>query len=187
MSHNEIIQEIMDAVHVANKHHVGKVMASRGYWAAGLSAQNLSHRAMKENADLGKLERCKGFFRIPGCKSNLDSHAALITQSLVDILCLPASATIVRERLLSNGLRPDSIVYLRKNGKGLCFFLECCREEPLSYLRSKYDELLRWKEAKQELSKLFGCHIPGFGFVAVGKEVSWATSFEEMIRIVRDG
>jgi hypothetical protein len=94
VAHEDSVLSIMHALHIARDKDVGEVMASRGIWSQGPPSRNLSLRAMKANADLGKLERCHGYFRVPGCKSNFDDHARLLTESLVKI-CLLTQQYIV--------------------------------------------------------------------------------------------
>lgn len=185
MAHEDKVFEIMQVLKVADDKTVGEIMASRGIWASGVSARNQSNRAMRQLSDLGKLERLSGFYRAVGCKSEFKEHAKLLTSCLAEILKLPVNSIIYREHSFPSGLRPDATVLLEKNNKALCFILECCRQEPASYLRSKAEQWLRWKDAKQELSKLLGCQIPHFGFVVEGKEVSWATPLREVLSCVK--
>jgi len=182
MAHEYKVLELLHVLKVADDKTIGEIMASKGIWTAGQSARNQSNRAMRDLADLGKLEKGNGFYRVPGCKSEYSDHSKLLTQSLSKILQIPYNPTIYREHTFENGLRSDAVVLLKNGDKGLCFIFEICHTETYSYLKSKHDEWVRWSGAKRALTQLFGVKIPHFGFIVEGKEVGFATPLKEVLK-----
>jgi hypothetical protein len=185
MAHEDKVIELMKVLKIADDKTIGEIMAQKGIWTAGTSARKQSNRAMRELSDLGKLEKCNAFYRVPGCKSEYSDHARLLTLALAEILKLPYNPTIYREQTFPNGLRSDAVVLLKSNKNACCFILEVCHSETYEYLKSKYNEWLRWKDALTTLSQLFGCNIPHFGFVTEGKDYGF-TSLNEVLTMKGD-
>ena len=169
MTKIEEIKRIMKALVIASPHDVGTVMAALGIWKAGASAENNSMKRLRYLADLGKLERGKGYFRVPGCKSEFNEHARLLTKCIGQILSLPPAfeSVIHREHPLPDdvGLRPDALVFVKKGSHGLCVYLEAVNQEREPSIRNKRTKLESWPGATQYLSRLFGRPIPHFDFL----------------------
>jgi hypothetical protein len=169
MAHEEAILEIMEALVIADKHTVGDIMAHKGLWNAGVSSVNNSYKALTTLVDQGKLEKGDGYFRTIGCRSEYKEHAQLLTKALAEIQKLNYQTKILREPTLDEiGLRPDAIVFLTKEDKGLCFILEVCNNEFPSFLTQKVNAWKGWDGAKERLSQFFG-EVKEFDIVVAGE------------------
>lgn len=166
MAHEETVMELMQMLKVADKQAISSIMTARKVWSAGTSSLNNSYRALKNLADLGKLEQGNGWFRIPGCKSQYEQHAKALTKSLTKILILNRLSLIFREVTITEvGLRPDAIVLLINNNQGLCFVYEEVINETEAYYQRKVDTWEHWSGALPYLSQLTGYRIHDFQLV----------------------
>lgn len=173
MAHDETIFRLMQKLVIADKHVIGDLMAHKGFWTTGVSSINNSYKALNALADYHKLEKAKGYYRLPDCKSEYKEHARLLTKAIAEILKLNYSTEVFREHSIEEkGLRPDAIVLLTRNGKGLCFFLEVCINETPEYLQAKINTLKGWPEAREYLSNLFKTEIKVFDIVVAGNLAS---------------
>lgn len=170
MAHEEAIYSLMEALVIADKHIIGELMAHYGIWNAGTSAVNNSYKALNVLVDQGKLEKGDGgYFRLHGCRSEYKEHSVLLTKALAEILKPNYQTMILREPTLDEiGLRPDAIIFLTKEDKGLCFILEVCNNEFPSFLAQKVNAWKVWDGASKKLSELFGEDIKEFDIVVSG-------------------
>ncbi len=169
MAHEETIYNIMLRLVIACKHIVGDIAASWGIWSQGPSTTNNSYKGLNYLVDSGKLVKGNGFYKLPDCKSEYKEHSQLLTKAIAEILKIERHAQIFREHSIEEkGLRPDAIVFLTRNNKGLCFFLEICNNETPEYLQSKINTLKHWPEATDYLSSLFKTKIKEFDIVVAG-------------------
>ncbi|MHC1743943.1 MAG: hypothetical protein AB9873_13045 [Syntrophobacteraceae bacterium] len=158
------IEEIMRKLVIADKHVIGEIMAGRGVWKAGTSAVNNSYKDLVKLVELGRLEKCDGFFRLVGCRSDYKEHAQLLTQYLANII-KSYQCVIYREHEVKPiSLRSDAIVLLIKENKGRCLVVEVVNQETQQYLNQKR-EAWKWDGATEYLSGLFGYRIPYFEFL----------------------
>lgn len=168
MAHETLIMEIMETLKISDKQIIGELMSSRGIWTAGTSSINNAYKALTVLADLGKLVKGLGYFKIPNCKSEYQEHARLLTKVLGEILKV-SDAIIYRELTIPEiGLRPDAAVLLTREGKGKCFILEVVNNETEPYLNQKITALRTWKHSLTFLSELFKYKIPHFDIVTAG-------------------
>lgn len=173
MAHDETIYGLMESLVIADKHIVGDIMAKKGIWTAGTSTINNSYKALNLLADGGKLIKGTGFYKLPDCKSEYKEHSQLLTKAIAEILKIERHAQIFREHSIEEkGLRPDAIVLLTHDSKGLCFFLEVCNNETPEYLQAKINTIKHWPEAKEYLSNLFKTKIKEFDIVVSGNLLS---------------
>lgn len=195
MAHEKIIMELMEALRIADKHIVGKIMARRGHWKAGSSATNNSYKVLSELVELKQLEKRAGYFRLPGCKSEYQEHARLLTEVLAELLIRYPESVIHREHLIREvGLRPDAICLLRNRGRGACLILEVKNTESEQYLESKLNVWRHWEGAPRYLAELFGRPIPWFDIAVADparKKGSFAPSeryghFEEYLQTITE-
>lgn len=189
MAHEEAIYGLMEALVIADKHTIGELMAHYEIWNAGTSAVNNSYKALNFLVDQGKLEKGDGYFRLLGCKSEYKEHAQLLTKALAEILKPNYLTIILREPTLDEiGLRPDAIVFLTKEDKGLCFILEVCNNEFPEYLTQKVNAWRGWDGAAEKLSELFGEDIKEFDIVVAGDiEAEGTFNFNAYMEEVQNG
>lgn len=153
----------MRKVKISDSKTIGKIMSAWGYYKLGGSAQVNAHKALMYHTELKNLERCDGFWRTPGCKSEFKDHARFLTSLLADYLSKYPDSIIFREHFISEiGLRADAIILLVKDGKGKCIILEAMVNETEDYLTQKKNVWKQWDGAIEHLSRLFGYHIKSF-------------------------
>lgn len=115
---------------------------------------------------LRKIEKRKGYWCLPGSKGDYGLHARELTASLVAILARYPDSLVYREHFIDEAsLRPDALVLIRHNGKGVLAWVEQCNEEKAAYFAGKISKLRAWEGAKEYLSKLFNYRIPAFSVV----------------------
>ncbi len=181
MAYEELVMEYMKKLVIADKHVIAGLM--RGKWSEGTSAVNNSYKALTNLVGMGKLVQGNGFFRLPGCKSNYEEHAQLLTKALVEVLKTKLVRKIFREHTIPEvGLRPDAIVFLERDGKGLCFILEVCNNEPEDYLRHKVNTWLHWEGSTEYLSNLFNTKIPFFNIVVAGSAIEGTFELQDYLK-----
>ena len=88
MTREEEVMAVMQSLVVATDKDVGEVMAARGHWAEGQSSRVNSAKVLKKLCELGQIERCDGYWRLKGCRSEFKGHSQMLTKALVDILKL---------------------------------------------------------------------------------------------------
>jgi hypothetical protein len=166
MAREDEVMAVMESLVIATDKEVGEIMASRGYWAEGQSARVQAAKSLKNLTDLSKLERRNGFYRLPGCKSEYQQHAQLITRTLTDILIKYPHSIIFREHSISQiGLRSDAICLITKDDLGCCVILEILVNETEVYLTQKLNAWKQWSGATEYLSGLFGYRVPHFDVI----------------------
>lgn len=166
MAHEQTVMDIMESLGIGTKHQVAEVMAVKVGWKPGPSAINNTYKALARLTQQGKLEQGKGFFRVPSCRSDYSEHAQLLSQCIAEILKLPFQIKVKREHTIQEvGLRPDALMYIQDENRGLCFVLEVINHEPEVSLTTKANVWNQWKDAPRYLSKLFGAPVTHFDFV----------------------
>lgn len=164
---------MMQRLVIADKHIVGDVAASWGIWSEGTSTINNSYKGLNYLVDAGKLVKGNGFYKLPDCRSEYKEHSQLLTKAIAEILKVERHAQIFREHSIKEkALRPDAIIFLTHDSKGICFFLEVCNNEKPEYLQAKMNAIKNWPEAKEYLSNLFKTKINEFDIVLAGDLIS---------------
>lgn len=154
------ILQIMKTLKVASKHDVAELMTN---WKEGPSRVNNS----KKFLDDLPIEKCDGYFRWPGCKSEYKDHAQALTKALVKILKVNATHHIHREKLIPElGLIPDAICFLTRGEKAICFIYEACLSEKAEYTEMKERAFRDWPQKLSFLSDLFNFPVPHYDFIA---------------------
>ena len=92
MNRETEVMAVMQTLVVATDKDVGEVMAARGYWAEGQSARVNSVKILKKLSELGQVERCDGFWRLRGNRSEHKAHSQMLTRILVDLLKLEGNS-----------------------------------------------------------------------------------------------
>jgi hypothetical protein len=180
MAREEEVMLIIQQLTILDDKTVGDIMASRGVWTAGQSARTNSGKALKNLAELRKVERCDGFYRLPGCKSEYAEHARLLTQILAELI-KSYQAVIKREHTIPDkGLRPDAICLITHDNFGLCLIIEAMHNETEEYFQKKAHIWESWEDSLGYLSHLFGYKIPHFDIVAVKSPHEIITHIKEM-------
>ena len=163
------IQDLMEVLKIADAKTIGKVMAGWGRWKEGNSAVVNSHKKLKELSDLGKLEKVKKAFRVPGCRSEWKEHAQLTTHALAEILIKYPESIIYREPFIQEvSLRPDAICLLKNGNQGRCIILEITNHETQLYFDQKVHTWEHWDGANDYLSRQFGFLVPYYEIVKGG-------------------
>ena len=166
------VASLVDSLKIVDALTVGEILHAEGVYASVHSARVQAQKALNSLADLGKLEKGKGYYRTLDCKSEYAEHARLLTKSLAELFKTKAEPVIFREHSISEvALRPDALVLLKREGQGLCFVLEICHTETPEYLNQKITTWRNWDNALGFLSGLFKCNVPHFEIVVVGDEV----------------
>lgn len=159
------ISNIISSLRITDSLTVGEILHSKGLYSNLHSARVNAQKALNGLADLGQIEKCKGYYRALDCTSEYKEHARLLTKSLAKII-IRYNAVIFREISIPEiGLRPDAIVLLKRDSQGLCFVLEVVNNESDIYLQSKINAWKNWEGALPYLSRLFGYRIPHFELI----------------------
>lgn len=173
MRHENTVRELMNQLVIADKHTVGGYLAHKGIFTAGTSAVNNAYKILNTLVDAGQLEKGENYYRLVGCKSTYQEHARELTKALAEITKLNLNAKIFREHAIAEvGLRPDAIILLTKEDKGLCLVLEVMNNETPGYFRQKVNSWENWEGAKDYLSNLFKTKIKEFDIVVSGNLLS---------------
>ncbi|MFZ0931693.1 MAG: hypothetical protein WAN11_24050 [Syntrophobacteraceae bacterium] len=167
MAHEPEVLRVMDTLRVSDRQPVGEIMAVRVGWQRGISAANQAFKALSNLAAIGKIEKHRGFFRMPGCTSDYGIHARLITQAVSEILICYPDSVIFREHSIPIGLRPDSICLLRQGQSAFCMVLEVMNNETQEEVERKIRAWEQWKEATSYLSSLFKVRIPHYEIITI--------------------
>ena len=172
MSTREVVHQILIRLRIADSLAIGKILHANGLYSSEHSARVQAQKALNSLVDLGKLEKGKGYYRTPDCKSEYGDHSRLLTKSLASLFATDAEPVIFREHTINEvALRPDALVMLKRDGKGLCFVLEVCHTETPEYLNQKITTWRNWAGSLDYLSALFNCKVPHFEIVVVGDDV----------------
>jgi len=169
VAREEEVKQIMEALVIADDKIIGEIMAARGVWGEGQSARVQAAKALKNLADTNQLEKGEGsYYRIIGCKSTYQPHSVLLTKQLAEILKVYPESIIFRERNVPEiGVRPDGIILIKRENKGLVIILECLVNETETYYQSKVRAWESWDGALEYLSRLFGVKIPNFSIIPI--------------------
>jgi len=161
----DLIMQFMDGLKISDPLTLGEILHAKGVYSSVHSARVQAQKALNSLVELKRVERGQGYYRVLGCEGEYGDHARLLTKTLA-ALYSHADPVIFREHTISElSLRPDAIVLLKRDGSGLCFFLEACLTETPAYLNQKITALRNWGGALNYLSDLFNCHVPHFDIV----------------------
>ena len=171
MSIKDLLDQILINVLITDPLTTGKALHAKGLYQSVHSARVQVQKDFNRRVDLKQLERGKGYYRVPGCEGEYGDHARLLTTSLVELF-KHGDPIIFREHFISEiALRPDALVLLKKEGRGLCFVLEVCHTETPEYLQQKITVWKNWDKSLDYLSGLFGYRLPNFEIVIAGETV----------------
>lgn len=166
------IASLVDSLKIVDALTVGSVLHAKGLYSSEHSARVQAQKALNSLVELGKLEKGAGHYRTLDCKSEYAEHARLLTGSLAELFKTQAEPVIFREHSIPEiALRPDALVLLKKDGRGLCFVLEVCHTETTEYLNQKITAWRNWDNALGYLSACFNFKVPHFEIVVVGDNV----------------
>jgi hypothetical protein len=166
------ISNIIGALRITDALTAGEILHAKGLYSTLQSARVNAQKKLNQLSDLGQIEKCDGFYRMPDCKSEFKEHSKILTKALSLIIISHPEAIIHREPTIKEiALRPDSIVLLKRENMGRCFILEVCNNETEIYLRQKIDVWNTWPQALGYLSNLFGYKIPHFEIAVYGETV----------------
>jgi len=186
MAYENEILSLMENLVIVDKHLIASLMFDK--WKEGSSAVNNANKALTNLVGIGKLVKGNGFFKLPDCKSEYKEHAQFLTKALTEILKTKLVRKIFREISIPEvGLRPDAIVLLEKDGKGLCFILEVVHHETEDYLRQKVTTWKHWNGSVAYLCNLFGVKIPCFDIVVSGSAISGTHELKTYLEEVQNG
>lgn len=183
MSNESEILAILEHLVISDKHTVASLMLHR--FKEGTSSVNNVYKALTNLVGMGKLVKGDGYFKLPSCKSEYKEHAQLLTKALAEVLKLKLTTKIIREPTIPEiGLRPDAIIFITKEDKGLCFILEVCNNETQEYLTQKINAWKTWRGARDYLSKLFNVKVKDFDIVVDGGISDGAFEFQTYLKEV---
>ena len=182
MAHEEKILELMQKLVIADTKTLAEIMSALEFWKAGTSAYQNTYKSATTLTALGKLEKGGDHWKLPGTRSEYKDHAKHLTSCLSIILKL-VSAHIYREHWIDQiRLRPDALILLMREGKGLSVILEVADTEPQSSLVNKLNVWRNWEHSLDYLSDLFKVKIPGFQFVIAGEPIDGAMTFNQLLQ-----
>jgi hypothetical protein len=160
----EKVLKIMETFQIAGTHEVADQMTE---YKKGPSRYTNANKHLEYWAGLKKIEKCDGFWRMPGCRAEYSPHTKALTIAIGKILKVEATHHIHREYQISEiGLRPDLICFLTRGDKAICFLLEICLTEKESYTEMKERAFKDWPDKLKFLSDLFHYPIPHYDFIA---------------------
>jgi len=124
----------------------------------------------------------KGFYAVKGgYRGEFKEHDRVITDCIAKLILLRLPITIYREHSLSNGLRPDVIGLIKKNGKAINFVLECCINETDNFLNQKATAWLY----NNPLGEVFGFPVPTPTLVVHGKSHPEMMDFNTFLEVFK--
>lgn len=181
MAYEAEVLAILETLVIADKHVIASLMRHR--WQEGTSSINNAYKALMTLSAAGKIVKGDGYFKLPDCKSEYKEHSQKLTRCIAEILKTKIPSQISREPTIPEiGLRPDCLVYMEKNGKGLCWVLEVCRKEKEEYLIQKITAWKAWDKATEFLSTNFNARIPVFDIVVEGLVVDRTFEFYSYLK-----
>ena len=166
--------QVITILVIADAVIIGDILSGPPYnlWKSGHSARVNAQKALNALVALGRLERGKSFYRLPGCKSEYGEHAQLVTRHIADLIKLNLPLKTFREHTISKvGLRPDAICLITKDNQSLCFILEVIHNETSEYFKQKLSTWKTWDGATDYLGQLFGYEIPCFSIITAGQRL----------------
>ncbi len=168
MAHEEEVFEVVDILKVTDRQPVGDILANRLGWRSGTSAANQAFKALCNLASVGRIEKHRGFFRMPGTKSDYGIHDRLTTGAISQLLICRPGSIIYREHTIAEvGLRPDILALIVRGQEARCAVIELANFESESSLVAKRHVWDSWAGGAEYLSRLFGYRIPHFEFIAL--------------------
>jgi hypothetical protein len=163
-----LVSEVISSLKIADALTVGEILHAKGLYSNLQSARVNAQKKLNDLVALGQLEKGDGYYRVPGCKSEYQEHARLLTKCLAEVLKLSTDNQIYRELTIVNlGLRPDAVVLLTRENQGYCFILEVLINETEQYYQQKVNAWNNWPDSLNYLSRLFKYKIPHFDIVPV--------------------
>ena len=184
MRGKDLVDQILISARITDPLTVGEVLHEKGFYQSVHSARVQVQKDFNRRVDLKQLERGPGYYRVPGCESEYGDHARLLTKSLIELF-KHGEPVIFREHSIKEvGLRPDALVLLKKEGRGLCFVLEVCHTETPEYLNQKVTTWKNWDNSLNYLSNLFHHRIPHYDLVVVGEAPEGCFEFNRYIKEV---
>lgn len=177
MAHHEEVFNSVKQLVVFDLKTAVDLLADKGFWNTEKSVYQNTVKNLNINVQLGRLIKEKNVYKLPGCKSNYDTHAQKLTQDLATVLKKYPKTIIHREVNVPIGLRADAILLIiktKEGGGGLCAkcaIFEKIISEKFSYTEKKRHSWESWQGARQFLSELFGHPIPIFTFTTIAKDL----------------
>lgn len=157
------VEGFMKQLQIASAENVSKPMASLGAWTAGPSAVNNTAKELNTGVALGRIEKGRGYYRVPGCRSEWGAHAKKLSAELARILAHFPESEIRREVFVQVlGRRADAILLVRRGNEAACLVFECTNTETAASFTQKAKQWREWPGALQFLSDQFGIKIPSF-------------------------
>lgn len=177
------IRKLLEMLKVANDDVIGNTARQifNLNWKEGLSARNQAHKILEELALTDQIKKGKGWYSVKDYQGEYKEHDQAITRCSAELIKLKLPITLYRERSLSNGLRPDLIGLIGRNGKALCFVQEFCINESDATLEQK---VVAWKH-NNPLEEVFGFPIPHFTLVVHGKSHPEMMDFNNFLEEVK--
>lgn len=167
---------------VADAKTVGEIVSARKNSTNPHSDRVQVQKQLNVLAETGELIRGDGWYATPAYRGVFGEHDRLITHCLAEILKIAPQSLIDREVEFSPGLRADAAVLLVKDGRGICFLLECLIHEDPKYLAMKLESYKHWQGATEALSRLFGYRYRIPHFSVITHDGTPESEFSQLIR-----
>lgn len=186
MEINEGIRKLIEVFKVANDDVIGNTARElfNLKWKEGLSARNQAHKVLDQLALTNKIKKGKGFYSVKSYGGQYKEHDRLVTQVIARLISLKLPITVFREVSFPIGLRSDIVTLIGKAGKGTCAIIEVANNETPAYFNQKIAAWRNWKDANEQLSKLFNTRVPHFSIALYGISHPEAVDFEKFLKEV---
>jgi hypothetical protein len=179
-----LVSEIVSALKITDSLTVGEILHAKGLYSTIPSGQVNGQKKLNNLVALGQLTRGDGYYRVLDCKSEYEDHARLLTKALAEVLKLSTVKPVIYRELTIDtiGLRPDAIILLTRDGKGLCLVLEILINETESYFNQKVNAWHHWEGSLAYLSNLFGYAIPHFEIIPIADIAGFNSYLQEVLQ-----
>lgn len=121
--------------------HLADYQVLIGEWSVeNNNALKLASKHLNKLAKEGKLEKCDGFYRLKGQKTEGGEHALKVTDQLVKIIFKYPDSQVIREPYLPFGRQPDAAILTTKGEEKTLLFLEVELKNAIDYILGKIQD-----------------------------------------------
>jgi hypothetical protein len=175
------IKAIMESLKIADALTIGEILQAKGLYSNVQSGRVNAQKKLNDLADLKQIEKCDGYYRVLDCKSEYKDHSKLLTKILAEVIKLNDAVILREPTIIEMGLRPDAIILLTKDGKGLCIVLEVLINETEAYFTQKVNTWNNWPGSLGYLANLLSYKIPHFEIIPVTEITDFRSYLEGVL------